>query len=95
VEARSARGYGPARLAAELRTRGVAAPLVQAALASLEPGGELDRARAVAQRRLPALRGARGDRAASRLRDHLLRRGFGAGTVARVVREVLGAEADA
>ena len=95
VEARSARGYGPARLAAELRARGVAASLIKAALASLEPDGELERARATARRRLPALRGARGDRAASRLRDHLLRRGFGAGTVARVVRELLGVEDDA
>ena len=95
VEARSARGYGPARLSAELRARGVAAALVKAALASLEPGGELERARATARRRLPALRGARGDRAASRLRDHLLRRGFAAGTVARVVRELLGVGDDA
>jgi len=90
VEARSARGYGPARLAAELRARGVAATLVKTALASLEPGGELERARAAARTRLPALRAAREDRAASRLRDHLLRRGFGASTVARVVRELLG-----
>jgi SOS response regulatory protein OraA/RecX len=34
----------------------------------------------------------RADRAGSRLRDHLLRRGFGAGVAARVVRELLGAE---
>lgn len=95
VEARSARGYGPARLAAELGARGVAAALVKAALARLEPGGELERARATARRRLPALRGARQDRAASRLRDHLLRRGFGATTVARVVRELLGVGDDA
>jgi regulatory protein len=89
VEARSARGYGPARLTAELRARGVADALVGAALGSLEPGGELERARAVARRRLGALRAGRQDRAASRLRDHLLRRGFGAATSARVVREVL------
>lgn len=95
VEARSARGYGPARLAAELRARGVAASLVKAALASLEPGGELERARGTARRRLPALRGAREDRAASRLRDHLLRRGFAAAVVARVVRELLGVDEDA
>jgi regulatory protein len=90
VETRSARGYGPARLAGELRARGVARALVQEALASLEPGDELERARAVAQQRLPALRGVRGDRAAGRLRDHLLRRGFSAETAARVVRELVG-----
>ena len=92
VELRSARGYGPARLTAELRARGVAAALIQAALAALDRGDELERARAAARRRLPALRGAPGARAATRLRDHLLRRGFGAATAARVVRELLGAE---
>ncbi len=95
VEARAARGYGPARLTAELRARGVAASLVAAALASLDPGVEIERARAAARRRLPALRAGRADRAASRLRDHLLRRGFDAGVVARVVREVLGVEEEA
>jgi len=33
--ARSARGYGPARLRAELRARGVGTPLIDAALAAL------------------------------------------------------------
>jgi regulatory protein len=94
VEVRSARGYGAARLATELRARGVAASLVRAALDSLESVGELERARDVARRRLPALRGARSDRAAGRLRDHLLRRGFGAETAARVVRELLPTEDD-
>lgn len=94
VEVRSPRGYGPARLAAELRARGVAAPLVTAALAALDPDGEVERARATAQRRLAALRGGRDERAARRLRDHLLRRGFGADTTARVVRDLLAAGGD-
>jgi regulatory protein len=92
VEARAARGYGPVRLTAELRARGVAASHVAAALGALDAAGELERARGAARRRLPALRGVRADRAGSRLRDHLLRRGFGAGVAARVVRELLGAE---
>lgn len=92
VEARSARGYGPARLTADLRARGVSPTLIAAALASVDPGDELGRARVAARKRLPALAGARGDRAASRLRDHLLRRGFDAATVARVVGELLGGE---
>jgi len=52
--------------------------------------GELERARAVARRRLPALQ--RGDpaRAAARLRDHLLRRGYPVSVVTRVVRECVG-----
>jgi regulatory protein len=95
VEVRAARGYGPARLMAELRARGVVAALIKAALAALDPDGEVERARAAARRRLPALRGVRGDRAASRLHAHLLRRGFDAGVVARVVREVLGVEEEA
>ena len=90
VAARAARGYGPARLRAELRARGIAAPLVAAALAGGDDDSELERARAAARRRLPALQ--RGDRAraAARLRDHLLRRGFAASMVARVVRECVG-----
>jgi regulatory protein len=90
VATRSARGYGAARLRAELRARGVDAALIDAALGELDAGGTLERARAVAARRLPALR--RGDplRAAARLSDHLLRRGYAAGLVARVVRETLG-----
>jgi len=67
----------------------VATPLVDAALAA---GGddEVERARAVARRRLPALRRADRARAAARLRDHLLRRGYSAAIVARVVRESVG-----
>jgi len=92
--ARAARGYGPARLRAELRARGVGAKLIDAALAALDHDAELERARAVARRRLPALR--RGDRArtAARLRDHLLRRGYAASVVARVVRESAGVALD-
>jgi len=44
----------------------------------------------VARRRLPALRRADRVRTAARLRDHLLRRGYAAAVVARVVRESAG-----
>ena len=87
---RSTRGYGPARLRVELRARGVAAALVDAALAELEADAELERARAVARRRLPALLVVQPERAAARLRDHLLRRGYATSVVARVVGESLG-----
>jgi regulatory protein len=90
VATRSTRGYGPARLRAELRARGVAAALIDAALAELEADAELERARAVARRRLPALQTVQSERVAARLRDHLLRRGYAASVVARVVRESLG-----
>ena len=89
VETRAARGYGPARIAADLRARGVAAALISAALADVDAGAQLERARAIARRRLPALRRVAAERAAGRLRDHLLRRGFPAAVVLRVVRETL------
>ena len=88
VIVRSARGYGAARLRAELRTRGVAAAIIDAALGELDTAAALERARAVAARRLPRLRKVDPVRAATRLRDHLLRRGYAAGIVARVVRDV-------
>ena len=89
IATRSARGYGPARLRAELRARGVAGSLVDAALAA-QGDDELERARAVARRRLPALQRADRTRAAARLRDHLVRRGYSAAIVSRVVRESVG-----
>jgi len=94
VATRTARGYGPARLRAELRARGVAASLGEAAQAGASDDDELERARAAARRWLPALE--RGDRAraAARLRDHLLRRGFTTPMVARVVRECVGLRVD-
>jgi len=94
VQTRAARGYGAARLRAELRARGVAAALADAALATLEGEDQLAQARALARRRLPALRRAAPERAAARLRDQLLRRGFAAGIVARVVREAVGVAPD-
>jgi regulatory protein len=93
VVTRSARGYGAARLRLELRTRGVDGALIDEALAELDAAGTLERARAIAVRRLGALRRSDPLRAAARLRDHLLRRGYPGGVVARVVREALGARA--
>lgn len=91
IESRSARGYGVSRLRAELRARGVPAPLIDVALAGLAAADEIERARAVARRRLSVLARSRPERAAVRLRDHLLRRGYEAAVVARVVRECVGA----
>jgi regulatory protein len=94
VETRAPRGYGATRLRVELRARGVAAALIERALAAVTPDAMLARARDTARRRLPALARGRPDRVAARLRDHLLRRGFPPGAVARVVREALGAIAE-
>jgi regulatory protein len=89
VTTRAPRGYGAARLRAELRARGVASPLIEAALAVVGRADQLDEARRLAGRRLSALTRVAPDKAAARLRDHLLRRGFPGGVVAQVVREVV------
>jgi len=89
VTTRAPRGYGAARLRAELRARGVASALIEAALASVGRGDQLEEARRLAHRRLAALTRVAPDKAAARLRDHLLRRGFPGGVVAQVVREVV------
>ena len=86
---RAARGYGAARLRAELRARGVASVLIDAALSGLDRGDQIEEARRLARRRLPPLQRAAPLKAAARLRDHLLRRGFPAGVVVQVVREAL------
>jgi regulatory protein len=87
VQSRAPRGYGTARLRAELRARGVGPALIDAALAAVDRGAQLDEARRLARRRLPALARTAPLKAAARLRDHLLRRGFPGGVVAQVVRE--------
>jgi len=87
VTTRAPRGYGAARLRAELRARGVAPSLIDAALGDVDAEVSLRRARELARRRLPALRRGRPERLPSRLRDYLLRRGFGGSIVMRVVRE--------
>ena len=94
VTARVARGFGATRLRAELRARGVASRVIDEALAGLDGEETLTRAREAARRRLPALRRGRPERVAARLRDYLLRRGYGAAVVARVVRESFGVLAD-
>jgi regulatory protein len=95
VTARADRGYGAARLRAELRARGVEPAVVEAALARLPAAGVLEQARNVARRRLAALRRGRPDRLAPRLRDALLRRGFAPDVVERVVRDTLGPATEA
>ena len=94
VASRAARGYGAARLRMELRARGIASPIISAALSTLGGDDAVSRARETARRRLPALRRGRADRVAPRLRDYLLRRGFSTSVVVRIVREATGVAAD-
>jgi regulatory protein len=93
VTTRAPRGYGATRLRAELRARGVAPALIDAALGDVDADASLGRARELARRRLPVLRRGRPERLASRLRDYLLRRGFSGAIVMRVVRESTGVAA--
>ncbi len=88
VESRSARGYGAARLRAELRARGVDSAVIDAAVGALTPDATLARALALARRRLPVIARGRSERVAKRLRDYLLRRGYAPGVVVRVVRQL-------
>ncbi|MET0488486.1 MAG: RecX family transcriptional regulator, partial [Candidatus Rokuibacteriota bacterium] len=69
--------------------RGVASPLIEAAVAPLGHSDQLGQARRVAGRRLSALARVAPDKAGARLRDYLLRRGFPGTVVALVVREAL------
>jgi SOS response regulatory protein OraA/RecX len=69
--------------------RGVAGPLIDAALATLDRTGQLEEARRLARRRLAGLTRVAPQKAAPRLRDYLLRRGFAGGVVSQVVRESL------
>jgi regulatory protein len=90
AEARArGRALGSRRLREELARKGVASPLADAAVrAAFAEADEATRARAAAARRWPALRGAGGGQTgARRLGAYLLRRGYPAALVRRVVRE--------
>jgi regulatory protein len=90
VRARGRR-VGSMRLIQELRAKGIAPALVAAAVESaFAEVPEAERALDAARRRLPALLRVRPDRAATRLRDYLLRRGYPAGAVRAAVSTVLG-----
>jgi regulatory protein len=83
------RSLGRERLREELRARGVARPLVDAAIArAFEDTDELTRAQAAAMRRLAALRRQDPIRATRRLHDYLRRRGYPGDVVRQVLRAV-------
>jgi regulatory protein len=85
------RKIGRARLGRELAAKGVAPPLIAAALeAAFGEVGEGVRGREAAARRLGALSRRSAGRAPSRLRDFLLRRGYPATVVRDIVRELTG-----
>jgi regulatory protein len=83
------RGFGRQRLHQELVARGVARPLVAAAIQrAFEETDELSRARGAATRRLSTLRRGAPDQKARRLHDYLRRRGYPGDVVRQVLRAV-------
>ncbi len=90
VESRHAgRGLARRALAQELRTRGVSGPLVEEAVAQLDPDEEAVTARVLVERKLRSTAGLERQARMRRLVGVLARRGYSQGLAFRVVREVL------
>lgn len=82
---------GPARIRAELRSKGVAPDVVESAMSQVAADAELAAAREVARRRLRAGSGLETHVVRRRLTAALARRGFSSDVVRRVCDEALGA----
>jgi regulatory protein len=81
------RSYGRQRLREELRARGVAKPLIEAAIdRAFADTSELGRAQLAAARRLAILERRAPDQAPRRLHDYLRRRGYPGDVVRQVLR---------
>ncbi|MBD0693192.1 hypothetical protein BG452_40540 [Streptomyces sp. CBMA123] len=94
VESRHAvRGLSRRALAQELRTKGVAAELVEQALMQVDHDDETDAARALVERKLRSTRGLDPQVRTRRLVGMLARRGYSEGLAFRVVRGALDEEA--
>jgi regulatory protein len=95
VESRHAgRGLGRRTLSAELRRRGVDDRTVADAVAGLDPETELETARALVRRRLPAVARAQPPARMRRLVGMLARKGYPPALAFRAVREELAAAGD-
>lgn len=93
VESRHAvRGLSRRALAQELRTKGVAADLVEQAVAQLDHDDETEAARALVDRKLRSTRGLDPQVRIRRLVGVLARRGYSEGLAFRVVRSALDEE---
>ncbi|WP_234434903.1 MULTISPECIES: recombination regulator RecX [Streptomyces] len=93
VESRHAvRGLSRRALAQELRTKGVAADLVEQAVSQLDHDDEADAARALVERKLRSTRGLDPQVRTRRLVGMLARRGYSEGLAFRVVRAALEEE---
>ena len=85
---------GRARIRQELQAKGVDRDIAADALEALDPGEELESARAVAAKRARSLAGLEPQVARRRLAGVLARRGFPSDVVTRVLGEVLGSDVD-
>lgn len=95
VESRHAvRGLSRRALAQELRTKGVAADLVEQALVQVDHDDEEDAARALVERKLRSTRGLDPQVRTRRLVGVLARRGYSEGLAFRVVRAALEEEGE-
>jgi len=83
------RGLAGRALRHELRTRGVEADVIEAAVAELDPATEQATARSLVRRRLRQLDGVPREVATRRLAGLLARKGYPAGMAHDVVREEL------
>ncbi|MEU8513078.1 recombination regulator RecX [Kitasatospora sp. NPDC048722] len=93
VESRHAvRGLSRRALAQELRTKGVAADLVEQAVAQLDHDDETEAARALVDRKLRSTRGLDPQARIRRLVGVLARRGYSEGLAFRVVRAAIEEE---
>ena len=88
------RGLARRALAHELRTRGVADPVVDIAVAELDPDQEAATARELAAKRLAATRGLDTAARFRRTASLLARKGYPSQLAYRVIREALEAERD-
>jgi regulatory protein len=93
VESRHySRGLSGRALAAELRTRGVSADEIKAAVGGLDPEQEIATARSLVARRLAATRGQPASARVRRLIGVLARKGYSQALAYRLAREALEQE---
>ncbi|MFK5634530.1 regulatory protein RecX [Ornithinimicrobium sp. LYQ103] len=83
------KGLAAVALRRELRDKGVADEVVDAALEEIDPEREKDQARALVVRRLRTMRGLDRDVQTRRLAGFLARKGYGSGVSFQVIREAL------
>ncbi|NEB08912.1 recombination regulator RecX, partial [Streptomyces coelicoflavus] len=88
------RGLARRALARELRTKGVDATLIDAAVSRLDSEQEEDTARDLVARKLRATRGLDRDKRLRRLAGMLARKGYSEGMALRVVRQALEEEGE-